>query len=74
MAENCGIASVKKKQIYTTEEAVEFLQVSGSYDNISSEFTESDRIRNKSKYECKECRVGLCAAPCFGYYLKKGLF
>ena len=53
---------------------MEFLQVSGSYDNISSEFTESDRIRNKSKYECKECRVGLCAAPCFGYYLKKGLF
>ena len=66
MAENSGTASVKKKT-YSTEEAVEFLQNSDSYDNGSSEFTESDGIREKSRYECKEYNVGLCAAPCFGH-------
>ena len=28
-------------------------------------------IRKESRYECKECNVGLCAAPCFGYYHTK---
>ena len=39
--ENCGTASVKKKT-YTIEGDVEFLQDKDSYDDISSEFTESD--------------------------------
>ena len=39
-----------------------------SYDDSSSEFTESDGIRKESRYKCKDYNVGLCAAPCIGYY------
>ena len=35
-----------KKKTYTTEEAVEFLQDTNSYDDSSSEFTESDGSSN----------------------------
>ena len=67
ISENNGTVSVKKKT-YTTEEAVECPQDNYSYDDSSSEFTESDGIRKESRYKCKDYNVGLCAAPCFGYY------
>ena len=54
--ENCGTASVKKKT-YTIEGDVEFLQDKDSYDDISSEFTESDVISDIYSVDITEEQV-----------------
>ena len=46
-----------KKKTYTTEEAVEFLQDTDSYDDSSSEFTESDGSSNIYSSDTKEREI-----------------